>query len=502
MENPYILEAQKIYKSFSGVPVLQGVDFAVKKGEIHALMGENGAGKSTLIKIITGVYSKDSGIFLFNGKEVQINDRNDSVRLGISTIFQELSLIPTLTVAENIFLGREETGKLGKVKRKERLKKAEELIQKYHFPIHADDKVENLSIAQKQLVEILKALSIDASVLIMDEPTASLTTTESNHLFHIIRELSNKGVSIIYISHRMEEVYEISDSITILRDGRNMGTYKKTEIKPEDVIRYMIGKDIKDNEQYAKPVGHQGKEAILTVENLEIPGVIKNVSFQVYPGEIVGLSGLIGSGRTEIVKAIFGMDHTASGNVSLNGKKLSLRSIHEATSRGIGYVPEDRALEGFVPLMSIRQNLVSCSFDWINRLRFLADPGKEKKVCADAIKKFDIKPNMPDQLVANLSGGNQQKVVLGKWLERDLKLLMVDEPTAGVDVGAKDEIYQLIKDLTKSGAGVILVSSDITELLKLSNRILILRGGEIIQEADGGTVNEEDILSIASGISA
>ena len=348
----------------------------------------------------------------------------------------------------------------------------------------------------------MKALSIDASVLIMDEPTASLTTTESNHLFRIIRELSDKGVSIIYISHRMEEVYEISDSITVLRDGKNMGTYKKTEIRPEDVIRYMIGKDIKDNEQYAKPVSHQGKEPILTVENLEIPGVIKNISFQVYPGEIVGLSGLIGSGRTETVKAIFGMDHTASGNVTLNGKKLSLRSIHEATSRGIGYVPEERALEGFVPLMSIRQNLVSCSFDWINRLKFLADPGKEKKICTDAIAKFDIKPNMPDQLVANLSGGNQQKVVLGKWLERDLKLLMVDEPTAGVDVGAKDEIYQLIKDLTKSGAGVILVSSDITELLKLSNRILILRGGEIIQEADGGTVNEEDILSIASGISA
>lgn len=497
-----ILKVQNICKSFSGIPVLNNVDFSIAKGEIHALMGENGAGKSTLIKIITGVYTKDSGEFYYNGQEVQINSRGDAVKLGISTIFQELSLIPTLTVAENIYLGRENTNRFGSIRKKERYQKAKELIERYHFPISADDKVENLSIAQKQLVEILKALSIDASILIMDEPTASLTTTESNHLFKIIRELAASGVSILYISHRMEEVYALSDSITVLRDGTKVGTYRKNEVTPEDIIRCMIGKDIDESESYAVPIDTEGKEPVLTVRNLKIPGIIRDVSFDVYPGEILGLSGLIGSGRTDIVRAVFGLDPTSRGEVKIRGKKLSLRSIKEAAANGIGFVPEDRAQEGYVPLMSIEQNLVSCNFDWINRGGVFSNPVKEKAVSAEAIRRFNIKPNMPEQLVSNLSGGNQQKVVLGKWLERDLALLMVDEPTAGVDVGAKDEIYHLIRELVKKGSAVILVSSDLNELLKLSNRILVLRGGRIERELPGGSVNEEQILAIASGFGA
>lgn len=495
-----LLEVRNIYKSFSGVPVLRDLGVTIRKGEIHALMGENGAGKSTLIKIITGVYKKDSGTILYNNREVEINSRQDASRLGISTIFQELSLIPTLTVAENIYLGRENISCFGTIKKRERLKKADELIKKYQFPISSADKVENLSIAQKQLVEILKALSVEASLLIMDEPTASLTTTESNHLFRIIHDLAENGVSILYISHRMEEVYALSDIITVLRDGTKVGTYSRGEVTPEDIIRYMIGKDIDDQEDYAEPVNIRGKEPILEVKNLNIPGIIKDVSFQVYPGEILGLSGLIGSGRTEIIRSIFGIDNTAAGTVEIKGKKLSLRSIREAVGNGIGYVPEDRALEGFVPLMTIRQNLIACNFDWINRWRKLVNREKERQVSDGAIQKFNIKPGIPNHLVINLSGGNQQKVVLGKWLERDLTLLMVDEPTAGVDVGAKDEIYHLIRDLVKKGSAVLLVSSDLNELLKLSNRILILRNGGIIREIPGGTVNEEQILAIASGV--
>ena len=499
-QNSVLLEVKHIYKSFSGVPVLRDLGFAVKKGEIHALMGENGAGKSTVIKIITGVYTKDSGEIVYEGREVPINSRSDAAKLGISTIFQELSLIPTLTVAENIYLGRERTGPFGAIRKKERQRLVEDLIAAYDFPLSAHELVENLSIAQKQLVEILKALSVDASLMIMDEPTASLTTTESQHLFKIIRELAAKGVSILYISHRMEEVYQLSDTITVLRDGCKVGTYAREEVTPEDIIRYMIGKDIEDNESYAKPSENEGKTPILEVEHLRIPGVIEDVSFQVYPGEILGLSGLIGSGRTEIVRAVFGADRTASGTVRIRGRKLSLRSIGEAVENGIGYVPEDRGQEGFVPLMSIRQNIISCNFDWISRKHLFTDADKEKQVADQAVKTFNIKPARPDQLVINLSGGNQQKVVLGKWLERQLTLLMVDEPTAGVDVGAKDEIYHLIHQLVQTGSAVLLVSSDLNELLKLSNRILVLRGGRIIRELPGGSVNEEQILTIASGL--
>jgi len=502
MEDKNVLfEVRHIDKSFSGVPVLKDLSFSIKKGEIHALIGENGAGKSTIIKIITGVYTKDSGSFIYMDEETKINSRKDAKRLGISTIFQELSLVPALTVAENIYLGKEEINVARSIQKKKRLKMAEKLIERYGFPVLANEKVENLSIAKRQLVEILKALSTDPSILIMDEPTASLTTTESNHLFKIIRDLSDHGVSIVYISHRMEEVYTLSDSITVLRDGRNMGTYAKEGVTPEEIIRLMIGKDIEVGGNYAKPSNNAGKEPLLEVADLTIPGTINAVSFHIYPGEILGLSGLIGSGRTEIVRAIFGADPTASGNVKINGKKLSLRSINEATLSGIGYVPEDRTLEGFAPLLSIRQNLVSCNFDWINRAKLFANKDKEKEVTKEAMAQFDIRPNMPERLLINLSGGNQQKVVLGKWLKRELTLLMIDEPTAGVDVGSKDEIYRLIKDLVSKGAAVLLVSSDLNELLKLSNRILVLRNGGIIKEVLGQSVNEEQILKYASGIS-
>lgn len=499
-EKDTLFEVKHVYKSFSGISVLKDLTFSLKKGEIHALMGENGAGKSTIIKIITGVYTKDKGNFFYKGKEVSINNKKDSERLGISTIFQELSLIPSLTVAENIYLGKETINAGRAIRKKERIQKTEELIKRYHFPISANEKIENLSIAQKQLVEILKALSADAEILIMDEPTASLTTTESNHLFKIIKELSKKGVTILYISHRMEEVYALSDSITVLRDGKKMGTYQRSEITPEEIIRLMIGKEIKERKSYANSINNEGKTPLVNVKNLKIPGMIEDISFQIYPGEILGLSGLIGSGRTEIIRAIFGTDRTASGDVEIKGKKLSLRSVKEAVKNGIGYVPEDRALEGYVPLCSIKQNVVSCNLDWINKGRIFVNKEKENRVTKEAIDRFDIKPDIPEQLTVNLSGGNQQKVVLGKWLERNLTLLMVDEPTAGVDVGAKDEIYRLLKELVAKGAAVLLVSSDINELLKLSNRILVLRNGRIEREVSGGTADAEQILSYASGL--
>lgn len=500
IKDEYIIECSNIVKTFSGVTVLDNAELHIKKGEIHALMGENGAGKSTIIKIITGVHSMDSGEILYDGKPVKIRNRADAQKLGISTVFQELSLIPALSVAENIMLGREHTNRFGLLDKKSCAREVQKIINRYGFHVRATDLVETLSIAQRQTVEILKGLAMDASLLILDEPTASLTATESKHLFEIIHALTEKGVSILYISHRLEEVYAHADAITVLRDGKYVGRYEKKDVTPQQIVKAMINKDISNMDLFAKPSCNEGKTPLLSVRDLCVKDSIQHVSFDLYPGEVLGLSGLVGSGRTEVLHAIFGSDPTASGDITVEGKPYRRGSIQAAIGMGIGLVPEDRALEGYVPLSSIRENMVSANFDWINRAKLFVDNAREKLVADEAIQKLKVKPADPNAHMLNLSGGNQQKVVLGKWLSRELKILLVDEPTAGVDVGAKDEIYALIQNLQASGAAVLLVSSDLTELLKLSNRILVLRNGGVIRELLGGEADEERLLTIASGM--
>ena len=479
-ENNVILEAKGIYKSFSGVSVLQDVHFSVDRGEVHALMGENGAGKSTLIKIITGVYSKDQGQIYWEGKPVEINNYQDCQKLGVACIYQELSVIPPLTVAQNVFLGREprKAGKIIDYKKMNQM--TQELIDKYEFPLKPTTVVDNLGIGQRQLIEILKGLSQNSKLLIMDEPTASLSGKEAEMLFKIINTLRKQGVSIIYISHRLEEVYMLSDRLTILRDGKNAALLEKHEIIPAKVIETMIGKVVDESSGSKKR--------------------FRNISFQVHKGEILGFGGLIGAGRTELVRAIYGIDKPISGEVYLDGEKMVNPSPKKSIDMGIGFVPEDRRNHGFIPLLSTTKNVALTNYDILKKNGLAVSDKDELDMSKRAIQAIDIRPSDPDKQVGVMSGGNQQKVVLGKWLMRDLRLLIVDEPTAGIDVGAKDEIYSILEDLASKGVAVIVVTSDLQELLRVSHRILVMRKGDIVKEFKNEVVTQSMVLSAGQGV--
>lgn len=495
-----ILEAREICKGFSGVPVLRGVNFDVRKGEVHALMGENGAGKSTLIKILTGVYSKDSGSIVWDGKEVEVNNYKECQQLGISCIYQELSVIAPLTVAQNVFLGREPK-KAGLIDYKKMNEMTAELIKKYDFPLKPDTIVSNLGIGQRQLIEILKGLSSDSKLLIMDEPTASLSGKEAESLFAIINTLRKKGVSIIYISHRLEEVYRLADRLTVLRDGKNVAVLDQADINPLKVIELMIGKTVDESAGSSNTMRENHNEVRLEVKDLsDETGHFHNISFQAHKGEILGLGGLIGAGRTELVRAIYGIDSFKSGEVYLDGKKLN-PSPRRSIAAGFGFVPEDRRQQGFIPLLSTNKNIAVTNYDIIKKHGAAISDASELDMCKEAIKKIDIRPADPEKPVGLMSGGNQQKVVLGKWLMRDLKVLIVDEPTAGIDVGAKNEIYMILENLAKSGVTVILVSSDLQELIRVSHRILVMRKGSIVKEFKSGTVTQSMVLAAGQGLS-
>jgi len=502
MSSEVILEAKNIYKSFSQVPVLQDVHLEVAKGEVHALMGENGAGKSTLIKILTGAYTKDQGSILWKGQEVEINSLKDCRQLGVSCIYQELSVIPVLTVAQNIYLGREpKIGKTGLIDHKRMNRMTQALIDQYNFPLHPKDTVGDLGIGLRQLTEILKGLSARSELLIMDEPTASLSGKEAEILFGIIESLKEKGFSVIYISHRLEEVYRLSDRLTILRDGKNKALLSRQEIEPLKMIQLMIGKEVDESEGSVKILTEKKEsKTALKVEHLTCKGKFEDVSFTVQEGEIIGVGGLIGAGRTELVRCIYGADKYDSGAIYLHGKKFVPSSIRKSIKQGLGFVPEDRRGQGFIPLLSVKRNTALTNYDLIAKRALAITSKEELDMCLKAIRKMDIRPDDPDKPVGLLSGGNQQKVVLGKWLMRELKVLIVDEPTAGIDVGAKDEIYNLLRMLADNGVVVILVSSDLQELLRVSDRILVMRKGKIIKEFSEGTVTQADILEAASGL--
>lgn len=496
MARKKLLEIQDIEKSFNNVQVLKKVSLDIEAGEVHAFIGENGAGKSTLIKIITGVYPKDGGKIIFNGKECEINSRVDAAKLGIGVIYQDFSLISTLSVVQNIMLGKERS-KLGVLKFKEMRKQVKELIDKYEFDIDPDAIVETLSIAQRQVVEILKALSEDSSLIIMDEPTASLSAKEAESLFKIIIQLREKGVSILYISHRLEEVFRLSDRLTVLRDGRVEAVLSKEEINPPDVIRLMIGKEVSEATA-SKNLCQSEKEVVLKVENLSRKGVFRNINLELHRGEILGIGGLVGSGRTEVIRCIYGADRYDMGTITFEGKPLE-RKISKSIQNGFGLVPEDRRGQGFIPLLSIEKNIALMNYDMLSKTG-IVNTRLEKQLGENSVSKLDIRPNNPLITVGNLSGGNQQKAVIGKSLCRDLKVLLIDEPTAGIDIGAKDEIYKIIENLASQGVSVIIVSSDLQELLKVSNRILVFRKGEIVKEFASGRIKQEDILMAASCI--
>ncbi|MEA5069398.1 MAG: sugar ABC transporter ATP-binding protein [Christensenellaceae bacterium] len=491
-----IVEMKGSEKVFAHAHALKGVDFSVRKGEVHALLGENGAGKSTLIKVLTGVYPKDGGEIWFDGQPVEIASRDDAMRLGIAVIFQEFSLIPTLCVTQNILLGREKR-KLGILRKKAMRQEVAELIRRFDFPLNPDDIIEMLSVAQKQMVEILKALSTNARLIIMDEPTASLSAKESEMLYKIIRQLRDRGVAIIYISHRLEEVFALSDRITVLRDGMLVATVDHEDIEPDRIVRMMIGKQLSDATA-SRRLSVSPNRTVLEVRNLSSLGRFEDVSFEVKAGEVVALTGLVGSGRTEILRSIFGADRYDSGEILFEGEKLPFGTA-KVIALGFGLIPEDRRTQGFIPLLSVERNVACTNYDALSRRGFV-QRNRERALGRRAVKLVDLRPANPLVSVGNLSGGNQQKAVLAKWLTRDLKVILVDEPTVGIDIGAKDEIYNFIDTVASQGVAVLLVSSDIAEVLRVAHRIIVMKEGRIIHEFNDGVATQEDILLTASGI--
>ena len=489
-----MIRAEGVRKEFPGVLALNNVDFTLRSGEVHVLLGENGAGKSTLIKIFSGLYRKDGGKIFVDGKETEIGTPLEALKLGISTIYQEFNLVQTLTVAENIFLGKEKLkGRL--IDWKRMYSEANSLLESLDMHVDSRTTVRDLGVAEKQMVEIAKALSEKAKVLILDEPTAVLTSREIEKLFSIIKSLRNQGVGIIYISHRLEEIPLVADRVTVLRDGALVGTIGIHEGDQNTWIRMMVGRELKD--KFPARQVERGEE-LLRVENLCRTGVLENISLTLHRGEVLGVSGLVGAGRTELGRAIFGADKISTGKIFLKGKVTAIRSPSDAIANGICYLPEDRKTHGVILILSVRDNLTLASLD---RLCFnnIISRKKEKKLAGEYVLKLQIRTPDLDRKVMFLSGGNQQKVVIAKWLCAQSDIFIFDEPTRGIDVGAKVEVYNLINELVRQGAGVIMISSELPEILGMSDHILVMRKGRITGEFHREEATQEKILGKAWG---
>jgi ribose transport system ATP-binding protein len=486
-----------IDKRFPGVHALKKCTFELNKGEIHALIGENGAGKSTLMKVLTGVHEKNGGTIYYKGEEVEIHSPKVAQELGISIIHQELNLMPDLTVAENIFIGREAKRFKGLFCDNSRQNKmAKDLLDNMHVKIEPTVKVEDLTVAQQQMIEIAKALSYNSEVLIMDEPTAALTESEIEELFRIIGELKSKGVAIVYISHRMEELKKICDRVTVMRDGEYVGIRKMNEVTIDEIITMMVGREI--YEEVHDLEREQNKEVVLEVKGLNSGKKVKDVSFQLRKGEILGFAGLMGAGRTEVARCLFGADKKDSGDIFVKGEKVRIQSPKDAVANGIGYLSEDRKRYGLVLGLDINTNIAMATMPrFSNRFGFL----REDKEALNACKYIDalaIKTPGGQQLVKNLSGGNQQKVVIGKWLTRNCDVLIFDEPTRGIDVGAKSEIYKLLNELADQGKSIIMISSELPEILRMSHRIMVMCEGKITGELLRNEASQERIMTCAT----
>ncbi|WP_030895876.1 MULTISPECIES: sugar ABC transporter ATP-binding protein [unclassified Streptomyces] len=486
-----LLRIEGIRKTFAGVVALDGVDFDLRPGEVHVLLGENGAGKSTLIKMLSGAYTPDAGRILVGGEETRIQGAQDSERLGIATIYQEFNLVPDLTVAENIFLGRQPR-RFGVIDRKRMEAEAAVLLERVGVNVSPRARVRELGIARLQMVEIAKALSLDARVLIMDEPTAVLTSEEVERLFAIVRKLREDGVGIVFITHHLEEIAALGDRVTVIRDGKSVGQVPASTSEDE-LVRLMVGRSIE--QQYPRARADRGA-ALLTVEGLTRDGVFHDVSFEVHAGEVVGVAGLVGAGRTEVVRAVFGADPYDKGAVKVAGSDVPKYDVNAAMTAGMGLIPEDRKGQGLVLDASVEENLGLVTLRSATRAG-LVDLKGQREAAERIAKQLGVRMAGLGQHVRTLSGGNQQKVVIGKWLLADTKVLILDEPTRGIDVGAKVEIYQLVNELTAAGAAVLMISSDLPEVLGMSDRVLVMAQGRIAGELSADEATQDAVMALA-----
>lgn len=492
-----LVRMEGIEKSFPGVHALSQCQFELRAGEVHALVGENGAGKSTLMKVLAGVYHKDSGRIIYKGREVVIPNPRAAQLLGISIIHQELNLMNHLTVAQNIFIGREPRRGLSFLLDEKKINdQAQELFDTLHMKLDPHTKVANLTVAHQQMVEIAKALSYKSEVLIMDEPTAALTETEIEDLFRIIRQLRDKGVGVVHISHRLEELKQISDRITVMRDGHYIDTVQTSETPIDKIINMMVGRTIYESRPEVPENASQ--EVVLEVKNLNRGKTIKDVCFNLKRGEILGFAGLVGAGRTEVARAIFGADPIDSGEIYVHGKRVHIRGPNDAVRHGIGYLSEDRKRYGVTLGMDVQNNIVLATFSkFLNFFGWVND-NNIHTTAEHYVNALSIKTPSLQQLVRNLSGGNQQKVVVGKWLTADTEILIFDEPTRGIDVGAKSEIYRLLNDLAQQGKAIIMISSELPEILRMSHRVIVMCEGEITGDLPIAEATQEKIMTFAT----
>lgn len=492
----YLLEMKGINKSFPGVKVLSDVQLNLKSGELVALMGENGAGKSTLMKILGGIYERDAGTIIVKGETQEKMTPDIASSRGIAIIHQEMNLIPHLSVMENIFLGREYTyGKSGFVNWRKMRQETKRWLDQLAIKLDPDTLVGDLSVGQQQMIEITKALSMQADILVLDEPTAALTNREIDALFDMIASLKEKGVGMIYISHRMEEIFQVSDRITVLRDGQYVGTVETAETNLDELVKMMVGREITD--RFPKAEVQLGGER-LRVENLNVKDKLSNISFSIKSGEIVGVAGLMGAGRTELAKALFGLEKVREGQILVDGKPVRVTRPIDAISAGIALVTEDRKEEGLVLSLSVRENISLPNLQKVSSLGVMK-PRDEQVLSNDAIQRLFIKTAGGEQIVGSLSGGNQQKVVIGKWLAKKPKILILDEPTRGVDIGAKKEIYDIMNRLAQDGVAILMISSELPEVLGMSDRVLVMHEGRITGEFTREEATQEMIMRAATG---
>ncbi len=482
-----------IHKSFPGVVALAGVDLELRRGEVHVLVGENGAGKSTLMKILSGAYRKDDGMISLEGREVEIAGPRHARELGIGIIYQELMLVPELSAAENVFLGREPRRLPGLVDRRTMMRDARRLLDELGAAFDVGAPARQLSIAQRQLVEIAKALSLDSRILVMDEPTSALTGRESAALFTIIRRLTARGVSVVYISHRLDEIFEIGDRVTVLRDGRHVATRSIGDTSRRELVRLMVDRDVRDI--VMRTPAAPGNE-LLRVTGLTRAGMLHDVALTVHAGEIVGLAGLLGSGRTRVARAIFGLDRRDGGTITVKGRLREISTPRQAIRAGLGFVTEDRKGEGLVLGLTVRENLSLPVLRTLSRLGVVRR-AQEREMADRYARELRIKAPSLEQAVLHLSGGNQQKVVLGKWLACEVDVLFLDEPTRGIDVGSKQEIYSLMSRLAAQGVGIVLISSELPEIVGLCDRVLVMRSGRVAGEFARDEVTQERLLACA-----
>lgn len=493
-----VLQAQSISKAYAGTQALDDVSLDVQPGEVHALVGENGAGKTTLLNVLSGVVMPDGGDIRVRGRRVRLTTPRQAQELGIGTVFQELSLVPGVSVAENVFSNRAPTRHGGFIRWSELFARTRELMAEFGVEIDVRTPVGDLPVGTRQQVEIAKALSLDARILLLDEPSSALTPDEVATLFGVLRRLKASGIGIIYVSHRMPEVFEVADRITVLRDGRRLGTYATVETSPGEVVRLMVGREL--SATFVPRKGETGEE-LLRVQGLSKAGAFHDIDLTLRRGEIVGLAGLRGSGRGELARILAGVNRPTAGAVRIDGKPASLASVAAAVELGIAYLPEERARDGLFPEISIEDNMIVTALKRFSRFG-LIDPGKKTSVAKAYVSRLDIRAAGVKQPVARLSGGNQQKVLLAKWLVTEPRILLVHEPTKGIDIGAKHEIHLLLRDLADGGAGIVVISAEIPELIRLCDRIVVMHEGRITGEVAAQAASEEAIMALASGLSA